>query len=67
MTFELGLFAVAVMAGGVASITGFGIGSLVTPVLMLRLPPDLAIAMVGIPHVAATALRWIRAAFDASG
>lgn len=60
MTFELGLFAVAVVAGAVASITGFGIGSLVTPVLMLRLPPDLAIALVGIPHAAATALRWIR-------
>lgn len=60
MAPDLALFLVALVAGGVASVTGFGIGSLVTPVLMLRYPAGVAIAMVAIPHALGTALRFWR-------
>ena len=60
MMYELSVFLVAVFAGGVAAVTGFGIGSLVTPVLMLRYPAPLAVAMMGLPHAIGTALRWWR-------
>ncbi|HLY38886.1 MAG TPA: sulfite exporter TauE/SafE family protein [Candidatus Binatia bacterium] len=55
-------FAVVVgfVAGGVASIAGFGIGSLLTPLLALRLGMQLAVAVVAVPHFAGTALRWWR-------
>jgi len=56
--FEVGLFLTAVIAGGVASVTGFGIGSLVTPVLSLSVGTKLAVAIVSIPHLIATALRF---------
>jgi hypothetical protein len=49
---------VAVVAGAVAAVTGFGIGSLLTPVLALQVDTGLAVAAVSIPHVIATALRF---------
>jgi hypothetical protein len=58
--FEVTVFLVALIAGAVASVTGFGIGSLVTPVLMLRFPAPLAVAMMGLPHVIGTGIRWWR-------
>lgn len=60
MPFEVLLFLVSLIAGAVASVTGFGIGSIVTPVLLLRWPPAIAIAMVGLPHALGTAIRWWR-------
>jgi uncharacterized membrane protein YfcA len=51
---------VGVLAGAIASVSGFGIGSLLTPVLAARVGTKLAVATVSIPHVAATGLRlWI--------
>jgi uncharacterized protein len=50
--------AVAVAAGAVASIAGFGIGSILTPLLAVWLGTKLAVAVVSIPHLAATALRF---------
>ena len=51
---------VAVLAGGIASIAGFGIGSLLTPVLASRHEASIAVAAVSIPHFVATAYRlWI--------
>src|SRR5262245_37468695 len=51
---------VSIFAGAVAAVTGFGIGSLLTPVLSQRFDMPLAVAMVSIPHFLATALRlWI--------
>jgi uncharacterized protein len=50
--------AVAVMAGAVAAMTGFGIGSLLTPVLALTVDTRLAVAAVSIPHVIGTAVRF---------
>lgn len=51
---------VAVLAGAVASVAGFGIGSLLTPVLAPALGVRLAVAAVSIPHAAGTALRLWR-------
>lgn len=57
---------VAVLAGAVASVAGFGIGSLLTPVLAPLLGVRLAVALVALPHAAGTALRlWrLRAHLD---
>jgi uncharacterized membrane protein YfcA len=53
------LVAVAAFAGAiVASLAGFGVGSLMTPVLAMRYGMHLAVAMVAIPHVLGTALRF---------
>jgi uncharacterized protein len=60
MLFLLAMVAVAFIAGGTATITGFGIGSLLTPLLALRLGTQLAVAAVAVPHAAGTALRCIR-------
>ncbi|HVG56583.1 MAG TPA: sulfite exporter TauE/SafE family protein [Vicinamibacterales bacterium] len=49
--------AVAVFAGAIAAMTGFGIGSLLTPVLALTVDTRLAVAAVSIPHVIGTAVR----------
>jgi uncharacterized membrane protein YfcA len=51
---------VAAAAGAVASFAGFGIGSILTPLLAWRLGAKLAVAAVSIPHVAGTALRFWR-------
>lgn len=60
------LLAVAVAAGATASVVGFGIGSLLTPLLAARFGTDAAIAAVAVPHLAGSALRgWrLRAAVD---
>lgn len=48
----------AVVAGGLAAVTGFGIGSLLTPILALQVDTRLAVAAVSVPHVIGTALRF---------
>lgn len=64
--FTIALFAVAVLSGATASIVGFGIGSLLTPLLATRLDMPTAVAAVALPHAVATALRcWrLRDAID---
>jgi uncharacterized membrane protein YfcA len=47
----------ALVAGGIASIAGFGIGSILTPLLAVNLGTKLAVAAVSIPHFLGTALR----------
>lgn len=57
---ELLVALVALVAGAIAAISGFGIGSLLTPFLAAWVGTKLAVAVVAIPHVAATAYRfWI--------
>jgi hypothetical protein len=51
---------VSLVAGAVASVAGFGIGSLLTPVLVPILGTRMAVVAVAIPHVAGTALRLWR-------
>jgi uncharacterized membrane protein YfcA len=53
------LGAVAVLAGAIAAVSGFGIGSLLTPLLMLSLPPAHAVAVAAIPHAVATTIRFM--------
>jgi len=49
---------VGLLAGGMAAVTGFGIGSLLTPVMALETGTKLAVAAVSIPHVIGTAQRF---------
>jgi uncharacterized membrane protein YfcA len=49
---------VAVIAGALAAVTGFGVGSLLTPALALETGTKLAVAAVAIPHFVATAQRF---------
>jgi uncharacterized protein len=58
MGFLAAAFGAAVAAGSIASIAGFGIGSLLTPLVALRYEMRVAVAAVSIPHVIATALRF---------
>jgi uncharacterized protein len=60
MLFLIALVVVAFVAGGTATITGFGIGSLLTPLLAVNLGTQLAVAAVAVPHAAGTALRCVR-------
>jgi len=48
--FLVAVFAVGLLSGGTAVVVGFGIGSLLTPLLTLRMTPDLAVAAVALPH-----------------
>jgi len=56
---HLTAFVVAIIAGGIAAMSGFGIGSLLTPLLAVHYGTKLAVAMVSIPHLAGTAARFI--------
>jgi uncharacterized membrane protein YfcA len=48
------------LAGAIASVAGFGIGSLLTPMLVPALGTGLAVVAVALPHAAGTALRLWR-------
>jgi uncharacterized membrane protein YfcA len=48
----------SVSAGAIASVTGFGIGSLMTPIVGLQVETRIAVAAVSIPHVVGTAFRF---------
>lgn len=56
--FEALVAFAAFVAGAIASVAGFGIGSILTPLLATQLGMKVAVAAVSIPHVAATALRF---------
>ena len=58
--FEIGLMCAALFAAAIASVTGFGIGSILTPFLSLHVGMKVAVAAVSIPHFVATGLRlWL--------
>jgi uncharacterized protein len=59
MFFALLFLAAAVIGGGIASVVGFGIGSILTPTLAAKLGTKLAVAAVSIPHLAGTVLRFL--------
>jgi uncharacterized membrane protein YfcA len=63
---DLALLALAVVAGAVAAVAGFGIGSLLTPALGASIGIRAAVAVVSLPHALATATRlWtLRDAID---
>lgn len=62
MTMENALagvvFVVAAVAAAIASVTGFGIGSLLTPTLGLAVGTKIAVAAVSLPHFIGTAIRF---------
>lgn len=58
MLFHVAVVIAASLAGAIASIAGFGIGSILTPLLALRLGTKLAVATVSFPHLAGTLLRF---------
>ncbi len=49
---------VSVVAAAIASVAGFGIGSLLTATFGVRVSTNVAVAAVSIPHLAGTALRF---------
>ena len=50
----------ALIAGAVAAVAGFGIGSVLTPTLSMVEGAKLAVALVAVPHAVATAARlWV--------
>jgi len=60
------LFVAAIVAGAIAALAGFGIGSVLTPLLALSVGTKEAVVAVSIPHLVATALRFwnLRSAID---
>lgn len=58
MLFRALLAIVAFFAGSISSITGFGIGTILTPFLALKFGVKLAVAAVSIPHCVGNSLRF---------
>ena len=58
--FLAALTVAAVASGATAAVVGFGIGSLLTPLLASRVGMPTAIAAIALPHAAATAFRFWR-------
>jgi uncharacterized membrane protein YfcA len=58
MATDAAILFVSTLAGSIAAVTGFGIGSLLTPLLALQVDIRLAVALVSVPHVIGTALRF---------
>jgi hypothetical protein len=52
------LFFAAILGGGIAALSGFGIGSVLTPLLALSVGTKQAVVAVSIPHLVATAVRF---------
>jgi uncharacterized protein len=60
MIFEIGLVLAALCAAAIASVTGFGIGSILTPLLSVEVGMKVAVAAVSFPHFMVTSLRlWL--------
>ena len=49
-----------IVAGAIAAVSGFGIGSVLTPLFAARYGTKLAVAMVSVPHLVGTAVRFVR-------
>lgn len=60
MLFLAALFVTGIVGGATAAVAGFGIGSLLTPLVASKYGTPLAVAAVAIPHVIGTALRCWR-------
>jgi uncharacterized protein len=57
MTHDLLIVVGAAVAGAIAAVSGFGIGSILTPLLANLVGMKLAVAVVSVPHFLGTALR----------
>ena len=58
LPFHIVVALVATIAGGIASVAGFGIGSLLTPLVASHYGMKTAVSAVAVPHLIATALRF---------
>ncbi len=58
MFFALLVTVVAVIAGAVAAVTGFGVGSLLTPAFTLETSTKVAVGATAIPHFVGTGQRY---------
>jgi len=58
MIFTFLFLCAAILGGGIASVAGFGIGSILTPTLATKVGTKLAVAAVSIPHLVGTILRF---------
>jgi uncharacterized membrane protein YfcA len=58
MAFDALITFAAIIAAAVVSIAGFGVGSILAPLLAIRVGTKLAVAAVSVPHLVATALRF---------
>jgi uncharacterized protein len=58
--FELLVFCAGLFGGAVASVAGFGIGSVLTPAIAATTSTKLAVAAVSIPHAIGTSIRFWR-------
>lgn len=58
MIFLLVVCLASFLSAGVAALSGFGIGSILTPLLAWKLGTRLAVAAVAVPHFAATLIRF---------
>src|SRR5215813_2853181 len=56
--FSIWVLFASVLAGAVAAVSGFGIGSLLTPLFASQYGTKLSVAIVSIPHLLATAARF---------
>ena len=56
--FTIVLAVGALVAGSVAAVAGFGIGSILTPLMATQVGTKLAVAAVSVPHFLGTALRF---------
>ncbi|HMJ83259.1 MAG TPA: TSUP family transporter [Vicinamibacterales bacterium] len=62
--FDVILFVVSAIAGAVAAVAGFGIGSLLTPLLAMSVGTKIAVATISVPHFIGTAIRFWRMRAD---
>jgi uncharacterized membrane protein YfcA len=60
LLFHTALAFVAFVAGGIASIAGFGISSLLTPLVASQYGMKTAVTAIAVPHAIATVLRFWR-------
>jgi uncharacterized membrane protein YfcA len=65
MVESVGLFGlISIVGGAIAAVSGFGIGSVLTPFLLFWFPTAEAVAIVSIPHAVATVVRGYRLRHD---
>lgn len=64
--YDVVVFLCAIAAGAIAAVSGFGIASLLTPLLALQAGTKTAVAAVSIPHLIGTGIRFwrLRASLD---
>jgi uncharacterized membrane protein YfcA len=58
MIFDLALLVLGILGGAIAAVSGFGIGSVLTPLFAAQVGTKTAVAAVSIPHLLGTAARF---------